>query len=119
MPRQDELTFSPIPMDVCHPCAKKRALRGKRDDVLYGLGMPVAVSGIETNRGWVTVRYVCPWCRNIWDCSHACDGETLGKLGQFEDRYVIDNEGVKAYVQDEVPFPAGPIYVLKQTPHRR
>lgn len=74
---------------------------------MAGLGVPVAVSGIEENREWLQVRYVCPHCRHIWDMSYDCSDNEMGQ--QFGDRFVMDRERLIAPRDlDGVTFPAGP-----------
>ena len=110
------LTWSPIPMDACHRCFKERGVDPK--DPLYGLGLPVAVSGIENNRQWVSVRYICPRCRSVWDCSWSPEGFTIDgcSLDQFEDRYIEGyEEGLVAKPLQGVMFPAGPSSLFTQT----
>ena len=105
--RDQTLVWNPIPMDACHSCFDSGGTR--REDPLYGLGFPVAVSGIESNRQWVSVRYICPTCRSVWDCSFDVQAGPLGDLGQFRDRYISGyEEGLRAMPMQDVPFPAGP-----------
>ena len=107
------LTWSPIPMDACHKCFKERGVQ--EEDPLHGLGLPVAVSGIENSREWVSVRYICPRCRSVWDCSHSTAPGGLSKLDQFEDRYIRGyEEGLVAEPMEDVAFPAGPSTFFKR-----
>ncbi len=55
-----------------------------------GLAIPVAVSGIEENRSSVYVRYVCPYCRHVWDTAYNLSDNELGE--QFGDRFISDRE---------------------------
>ena len=86
------------------------------ETTLMNHGIPVAVSGIETRRDWFTVRYICARCRQIWDCSFAGEGLGPGGIGEFEDRYLGSRDNVKAYPQDGIPWPAGPVERLRQEP---
>ena len=102
-------------MDICHRCADERGLDDK--DALYGLGLPVAISGIENNRESVWVRYVCPRCRSVWDCSWALEPDDLPGLGHFQDRYIRGyEEGLTANPTRGVPFPAGPTRLFTRVP---
>jgi len=105
-----ELTWSPIPMDICHRCPYTK------DDPLYGNAVPVAVSGIENNREWVSVRYICPRCRSVWDCSFS---PNMLNLNQFEDEYISGHEAgfVSQPMGDgleAIHFPAGPSRLFKR-----
>ena len=99
-------------MDACHKCQRNRAIEA--NDPLYGLGIPVAISGIENNREWVSVRCICPRCRSVWDCSQAVDN-SVSELSQFEDRYIRGyEEGLSAPPMGGVPFPAGPTRLFQR-----
>ena len=115
--------YFPIPFDVCHRCADEKAKTrswsyhstgDQLDAALMNPGIPVAVTGIETRRDWFTVRYICARCRQIWDRSFA--GEGTEGIGEFEDRYLGSRENVKAYPQDGILWPAGPVERLRQEP---
>ena len=100
-------------MDACHRCRNERGF--DTQDPLFGLGVPVAISGIENNRQWVSVRYICPRCRSVWDCSHSTAAGSLSQLEQFKDRYIAGyEEGLVAKPAGGIPFPAGPSRLFKK-----
>jgi len=71
------------------------------------------VSGIEENREWMQVRYVCPHCRHVWDMSYDCSGNDMGQ--QFGDRFIRDRERLVAPLNlGGVTFPAGPAEMFSQ-----
>ena len=104
----DVIVWSVIPQDTC-----PFALDGDgdhpdwTDDPMAGLGIPVAVSGIEENRQWMQVRYICPHCRHIWDMGYDCTDGVMGE--QFGDRFIRDAERkVAPKGHGGCVFPAGP-----------
>lgn len=64
----------------------------------------------------MVVRYICPNCRLVADVRYH-DGD--GELGPFEDRFVVEREGLESAVRgtgiNTVPYPAGPSDLFERT----
>ena len=98
--------WTTVPQDGCPFAGNKETHPGWHAESVFGVGIPVAVSGIEENRARTLVRYVCPSCRAVWDTTWNCSTNEMGQ--QFGDRFVIYTERFKSPVRGGVSFPAGP-----------
>ena len=99
----DALRFQVIPHDMCSRCPPPERIADQR------LGLPVAFAQEGTA---IIVRYVCPVCRLLWDCSFAADEPRPG--GTFSDTFVCDREGLESHPQGEIQYPCGPRSMLKR-----
>lgn len=82
------------------------------------------MAGLETDREHIWVRYVCPECRRVWDCSFAVYEELgedpLHMAEQFDDRFVVDLEGLEVPGDEGMSFPWGPsAYLVRRAPPGR
>ncbi len=92
MSEDEQRAYRTIPQDACPECQ----LQDRRDH-----SVPVAIN-VNDEGTWVTVRYVCPKCRLVWECGWSDD-----IANEFADRFVSAHERVRA-PYGEVAWPSGP-----------
>jgi hypothetical protein len=98
MSENEARTYRVIPQDACTRCASSGADHS----------IPVAISQNEGGT-WITVRYICPKCRLMWDCGWSNEVATL-----FDDKYIVTTEGLIATPIGAVRWPAGPSGIFER-----